>query len=583
MPNTIPASAFVAVNPAVISPGGAGLELNGLFLDNSSRVPLDQVLDFASAPDVGAYFGLTSAQYAEAQIYFAGFTNANTRPGAMLFAQYNQAAASGWMRGGQVSSVPLATLDALSGELKMYVAGTEYTSGNISLTSLSSYSAIAAAIQSAFSTFAGTITYDSTAGAFLFTTTGTGATETITTAISQTASFATSTTTGTVLTLGTATGTCNIGDEVTGTDSTNSLPAGTTILAQLTGSTTGGAGTYTISHAATPGDMGSATVTSWGPTGSLAAGLKLTAATGAVTSQGAALATPNAFMSALIGVTTNWATFTTIFNPDVTGNANKQLFAAWNTLQNNRYMYVPWDTDITPTQSTDAAASLGQILIGNGNSGTAPIYEPTNLHHAAFIMGLVASIDYNEVNGNASAGFKNQSGLVPGVTNQTVMNNLIANGYNSYVAVANANNNWQYLYPGSVTGAFKTIQRYVNQIWLNSSLQTALMTLMTTVKAVPYVQAGYTLIEAACQDPIDSAIAFGMIQKGVVLGALEIAEVNYAAGANIAGVLQTQGWYLQVLDPGAVVRGQSGSPKIQFWYTDGGSVLSISMTSTDVI
>ena len=582
MTNSVPASAFVEVNPAVISPGGAQLQLNGIFLDNTARVPLGSVLSFASAADVGAYFGLTSNQYAEAQVYFAGFTNASLRPGAMLFAQYNQTAAAGWMRGGNVSQVPLATLDALSGELKMYVAGTEYTSGAITLTALSSYSAIAAAIQSAFSTFAGTITYDSTAGAFLFTTTGTGATETITTAISQTATSLTSTTSGKVLTAGATTGTINIGDEVTGTDATNTIPAGTTVLAQLTGAA-GGAGTYSISAAAAPGDMGSTTVTSWGPTGALAAGLKLTSATGAVTSQGAALATPNAFMSALVGVTTNWATFTTLFNPDASGNANKQLFAAWNTLQNNRYMYVPWDTDILPTESTDAPTSLGNILIADGNSGTAPVYEPSNLHHAAFICGLVAAINFNEPQGNASAGYKNQAGLVPGVTNQTVMDNLIANGYNCYVSAANANNQWQFLYPGLVTGQFRTIQRYVNQIWLNSNFQTALMTLLTTVKAVPYVQAGYTLIEAACQDPIDMAITFGMIQAGVVLGALEAAEINFAAGANISGVLQARGWYLQVLDPGAIVRGNSGSPSIKFWYTDGGSVLSITMTSTDVI
>ena len=583
MGNTIPASAFVEVNPAVLGPGGASLQLNGLFLDNSTRIPIGSVLSFASAANVGSYCGLASNQYAAAQVYFAGFTGANTRPGAMLISQYNQAAVPAYMRGGNVSSLTATQLEALAGTLMLEVNGVWETSGAINLSTDGTFSLAAAAIQLAFSSFVGIVTYDSVAGAFVFTTTATGASETITTAISGTGTSTTSTSSSTTLTIGgTITGKYNVGDVVVGTDGINSYPAGTTITAILTG--TGGAGTYTTSAAAAPGDLTSTVVDSFGISGALATGLGLTVATGAILSQGAdAVASPNAYMSALVSLTTAWASFTTMFDPDVSGNANKQGFAAWNTLQNNRYMYVPWDTDITPTESTDAASSLGQILIGNGNSGTALVYEPTNLNHAAFIAGLVASIDFTEINGNTSAGYKSQAGLTPSVFSQTVMGNLISNGYNSYVSVANANNQWQYLYPGSVTGPFRTIQRYANQIWMNSSFQTALMTLLTQVKAVPYVQAGYTLIEAACQDVINVALTFGMIQQGVTLGQAEIAEVNYAAVSNIAGTLQTRGWYLQVLDPGAVVRGNSGSPAIQFWYTDGGSVLSINMSSTDVI
>jgi hypothetical protein len=579
--NSIPASAFVSVNPEVIPAGGAGLALSGLFLTNSSLIPIGQVLSFASSTNVAGYFGASSNEAAQAAVYFSGFNNANIRPGQMLLAQYNQAAAPAWLRGGNISATPLTTLDALSGTLQLSVNGASKVSGSITLTS-DSFSAAAAAIQSAFSAFSGTVTYSSITGAFTFTTTATGATETITTATSNYGTATACTSTGTVLTVGgTVVHTFSVGDFVVATDSTNSLPAGTYITSLGTG--TGGAGTYNISAAGTPGDLTSCAATGYSVNGPLAIGLGLTTQTGAILSQGAAAASPGTFMAGVIATTTNWASFTTIFNPDVSGNTNKQAFAAWNTLQNNRYMYTAWDTDITPTESTNASTSLGQILIGNGNSGTALVYEPTDLSHASFIMGAVASIDFTEVNGNTSLAFKSQSGINPAVTNQTVMTNLIANGYNSYISAANANNQWQYLYPGSITGAFKSIQRYVNQIWLNSSFQTALMTLLTTVKAVPYVAAGYALIEAAMMDPINAALNFGMIQPGVALSSAEIAEVNYQAGANIAPTLQTRGWYLQVLDPGAVVRGGGGSPAISFWYTDGGSVLQINLASIDVM
>ena len=279
-----------------------------------------------------------------------------------------------------------------------------------------------------------------------------------------------------------------------------------------------------------------------------------------------------------------WASFTTLFDPDGgSGNTQKQAFAAWNTLQKYHYVYVAWDNDITPTESTDAAGSLGQILLGNSNSGTALIYEPSDLHQAAFICGGIASVDFSATNGTTSFGYLSQSGITPGVFSQTVMSNLIANGYNSYVAAANSNNLWDFLYPGSITGPFGTIENFINQIWLNSNLQTALMELLTTVKAVPYVAQGYALIEAACQGPINLALTFGAIQVGVVLSPEQIAIANYQAGKNIATTLQTQGYYLQCLDPGAVVRGQGGSPVLNLWYCSGGSVLQLSMASIDVI
>ena len=500
---TIPASAFVSVNPGVIGPGGAAAPLNGLFLSATTRVPIGQVLSFPSAAGVSAYFGSGAVETAASAVYFAGFTNSQQTPNAMLFSQFNLAAVSGYLRGGNISALTLAQLQALDGTLTITFAGSALTSSTISLSSATSFSNAATIILAGFSEPSFGVTYDSVAGAFTFTSTATGASETI-------------------------------------------------IFA----------------------------------TGTLAASLLLTQATGAVLSQGAIAAVPAAAMNAIVAQTTLWATFTSTFDPDGgSGNTMKEAFAAWTSLQRDRYAYFPFDNDITPTESTDAASSLGQYLIANQESGTAPIYEPsgTNLFGAAFMCGLVASIDFTQTNGNTSAGYKGQAGLVPGVTNQTVMSNLIANGYNCYVASASGSNQWNFLYPGSISGPFLTIQRYVNQIWLNQNFQIAFMTMLTTVPAVPYVASGYALVEAAAQGPINSAINFGMINGGVTLSPLEIAEVNNAAGANIGGVLQTRGWYLQVLDPGAVVRGQNGSPAINFWYTDGGSILQINMSSIDVI
>jgi hypothetical protein len=68
----------------------------------------------------------------------------------------------------------------------------------------------------------------------------------------------------------------------------------------------------------------------------------------------------------------------------------------------------------------------------------------------------------------------------------------------------------------------------------------------------------------------------------VTLSTAEAAEVNYAAGLPIANALSANGWYLQVLDPGAQARSTRSTPSITLWYMDGGSCHQITLASVDV-
>ncbi|OIQ97215.1 hypothetical protein GALL_207690 [mine drainage metagenome] len=496
---SIPASAIVSVVPNVLSAGGSALDLSGLILSENARVPIGAVLSFAAAADVSAYFGPSSAEYAAAAIYFAGFEGATARPAALLFSQYNAAAVAAWLRGGALSALTLAELQALSGTLDVTVNGTASASAAITLASATSFSAAAALIEAAFTSPPFTVAYDSVAQAFVFTSSTSGAASSM--------SFA---------------------------------------------------------------------------TGTLAASLALTSATGAVLSQGAAAATPASALTAVVAQTTNWASFMTLFDPDGgNGNSVKQAFAAWTGQQNNRYLYAAWDSDITPTESATASASLGALLKANATSGTACIHGP-DYTLAAFLCGAVASLDFAATNGRATLAFKSQSGLAASVSDQTAAANLMANGYNFYGAYATANQGFTFFHPGAVSGDYLWIDAYVDQIWLNNQLQLALMTLLTSVKSVPYTAAGYALIHAACMDPINAALNFGAIRPGVPLSALQAAEVNAAAGTAIDGVLSSRGWYLQITDAAASVRAARGTPPISFWYMDGGSVQSITVPAVEV-
>jgi hypothetical protein len=500
---------------------------------------------------VSSYFGPTSDEAAAAAIYFLGFTNSNKKPGALLFSQYNTSAVAAYLRGGNAASAyTLAQLQAIApGTLVVTIDGVARTSGTITLSGATSFSNAASLIQTALN------------------------------ATPPTAGVVTGSIAATTLTVTAVTsGVLRPGQILTGT----SVTAGTVLLAQLTG-TTGGIGTYsvtpsqTVSSTTITGTSAAATVTFdsvsgafvitsgitgalatvAAATGAMAAPLLLTTATGAVTSQGAAAAAPGTAMSALAARTTNWAGFTTLFDPDSGANTNKLAFAAWVNGRNNRYWYVPWDTDVTPTLSNAATTSLGYLLALGDYSGTTPIWTPT-YSKSVMALGYMAAVDYDETNGRATMAFKSQTGQAADVVNETVGANLLANGYTFYGAYGTANDQFIWFYNGNVSGPFAWVDSYLNQVYLNNDLQLAIMSGLKAAKSVPYNARGYATVQSWCMDPINAALNFGSIVPGVTLSEAQKVQVNALAGTKADATLSNLGYYLQVKDATAQVRAARG-------------------------
>lgn len=312
-------------------------------------------------------------------------------------------------------------------------------------------------------------------------------------------------------------------------------------------------------------------------TGTLSAGLKLTAATGAVLSQGSAVDTPATAMDSVKALTQNWVTFMTTWEPDT---ANKTLFAEWVNAQNQRYAYVVWDTDAQAIVN-GSTTNFGYLAKSLEYDGVVCVYNTVDL--AAFVLGTTASIDFSRTNGRITFKFKSQSGFTPTVTNQQIADNLRDNGYNFYGSWATANDQFNGFAEGSMSGKWKWIDTFVDQVYLNSQFQLALMTLLFAVKSIPYNQDGYSLIRAAMIDPIQQGLNFGSIRTGVTLSSSQKAQVNSSAGRDVSGDIENQGYYLQILDPGAQVRGNRGTPIVNFWFTDGGAVHRINVASIDIL
>lgn len=569
---TIPASTIVNVIPNVLDAGGNALDLNGLMLTNDARIPIGTIESFPTAAAVADYFGSGTDEASLASIYFNGFANRTATPGALLMAQYNESDVGAWLRGGDISSYTTAELQAISGTLSVTVDGSGYTAGSLNLSAAASFSAAATAIETALN--AGKTTMAEVTGAI----------------------------SGTTLTVsGVSSGTLAVGQEISG----SGVTAGTYIVAFLSG--TGGTGTYTVSESQT---AGSTTITATGrdldvtydsvsgainiaspnagadstigfATGTTSASLKLTSATGAVNSQGADAAAPGTFMDGIVELSQNWVSFMTTFDPDVSGFANKEAFAEWNNDQADRWAYLCWDTDESPKTQNPATGSLGYAIDQASLSGTS-LWSAPDAELTAMVCGTIASIDTEQTNGRITIAFKSQSGIDATVDDATSAANLIANGYNYYGAYATADEDFNFCYPGSISGDFAWLDSYVNQIWMNNSFQLALMALLTNVNSIPYNAAGYGLIEQACMDTINAALNFGAIRAGVPLSSAQAAAVNAAAGTTISDILGTRGWYLQILPASAETRAARESPPINFWYMDGQSVQKLELTSTNV-
>ncbi len=309
-------------------------------------------------------------------------------------------------------------------------------------------------------------------------------------------------------------------------------------------------------------------------TGTIAAGLGLTTATGAVTSQGSIAGVPATAMDAIVATTQDFVSFTTTF---AAIDADIVAFATWNNGKGNRFLYVPWTNSATAITNSDTT-SPAKLIAAASLSGSAPIWSPTP-DKAVFVLAYVASIDFARLNGRAVAAFRSGDGLTADVTNQTIAANLLANGYSYYGTYATANDSFTWLYNGQVSGSFDWIDSYVNQIWMNNQFQLSWMTMLAAIGQIPYNDDGYETLGAGLQSDVNAAVNFGAIRNGVALTELQKTQVNSLAGQDITDVLFTRGWFLSIQDPGGQVRAARGSPVCTFFYTDGQSVQKITLSS----
>lgn len=291
-------------------------------------------------------------------------------------------------------------------------------------------------------------------------------------------------------------------------------------------------------------------------------------------------ATPvSTMMNEFKTISLNWVSFMTL--EEVEQNT-KLEYANWVNSQNSgcRFVYVCQDSDINAKVSgneTNTSFLINELEL----SGTTLQYNTANL--SAFVMGAIASINYEVVNGRITFAFKKQDGLAYTVNDDTEATSLLKNGYNFYGNYSTNNASYKLYQNSRVSGKYNWLDSLVNAIWLNDRLQTNILDLLVGLNSLPYNQTSYDKIINACSDTLQLAISNGVITQGISLSSTQKIQLESEAGVDISDTLYSEGYYMQILNPSAVARQNRETPIAYLWYMDGGSIQKIDLYSTIIL
>jgi hypothetical protein len=565
---SIPVKQLISVTPSVSSGGGTPETLNGVILSQYPFLPVGQPVSFPNLAAVLAYFGSYACSFTGTCVANT-LTVTQTISGALAVGQQLQGAQAVGVPPGTVITA-LGTYSSVTGTGTVTISGPGFTQA-----SASAMTSNCLEYQMAQVYFAGFTIGTQTPSALIFSRYATtacaaflvGTTSVLTLAQIQAITTGTLSVTvnGTVVSIAAL----NLS---TATSFSNAATLIQTAFA-FTGGTAGTTVTWSSLYNAfviTSGTTG-ATSTMTYATGTLAATLGLASGNAGTLSQGSAAMTPAAAMTALIAQTSNWAGFTTAFEPVDT---DKQAFSTWTASYPTQFYYAPYTTDATIL--TSVYTGFGYWLTQNIVQGTALFLQPLE---SAFSLSLTASTNYGVANGRIDYSFKASNAvIIPSVTNAVAAANVVANGGNFYGAYATAATQWNILYPGQISGAFGQIGAYVDAIWLNANIQLQEMTMFTGSNSMPNDPTGYALIKAALKDLWAAAINAGVIQTGVNLTSTQIALANAQAGQQIGGTLSAVGWFFQVNAPLTVKL----SPPCLLWYCGAYGITSLNIASIDL-
>lgn len=305
--------------------------------------------------------------------------------------------------------------------------------------------------------------------------------------------------------------------------------------------------------------------------------LNLTEQLGAVQSEGTSGGSLTECMSNILKFARDWVSFSTLWEPLY---AEKIELARWCSGHDTRFVYVMWDTDNAARVQGSTASAGYAITQTFALDGTCCVWN--SLAVAAGVMGAIACLNFDQREGRTTLAFRQFEGVPVTCDDDEDYEALLANGYNCYADFATASAQFKFFQNGQVSGKFDWLDTYCNAIALKDALQLNILDLFSAVRSLPYNEDGYSSVRTACLDTINRFVNFGAIRVGISLSQTQKVQLLQEIGKDVSQTLESAGWYMQVADPGAVIRGQRQSPNCAFYYMDGGSIQKIVMSATAI-
>ena len=314
------------------------------------------------------------------------------------------------------------------------------------------------------------------------------------------------------------------------------------------------------------------------PTGDVATALGFNAET-AVISDGQSANTMTQSMENLVNGFTNFVTFTTLVEPTDAEALELAQWATTNYTAGVLYLYVCWDTSKANFDPNNTSVISEQLQTENVGA-TCVCY---GLTMASFVMGVTASIAWDQANSTITYAFKHLSGFGADIDKTSDANALDAHKVNYMGNFATRNDNFILSHNGAMLGEWDWIDTYINAVWLCNALQVQLMAMFETANRIPYNESGYAKIRANCKDIINRAINNGVIDLGVNISDAQKAELTTLLGADYSDEIRNNGYYLQIVDATASIRQARKTPSINLVYTYAGSVHKLVVPATAVV
>lgn len=314
-------------------------------------------------------------------------------------------------------------------------------------------------------------------------------------------------------------------------------------------------------------------------TGAIANALMMTQATGAIVAQGVGDMSLTELMNYVIDRDQNWFAFS---SANELSDIQKLELAQWNSTIDEGKRFLFSFNDIDPLVATsNAQNTLLSRMKAADLGGIFGIYGTPRYAFSA--LAYIASLDFSALNGRLTYKFRKFTGLTPNVDTLSEARAIESNGYSYYGDYKQTINQYTYASDGAVTGSFKWMDTFVDQVWIRLRLIEAFAATFTANQSLAFNAQGYAAVQAAVIDPAQAALNFGAIQRGVQLDESQRSQIMNRVGKDITPQLFNNGWYFHIPAQPGVNRIERALKSATFFWCDGQMIQSISMQSTTVL